>query len=462
VHLEDELKKQAMTHSVLQGRLQETRNQQTLTERELRSTRLALAECDHPLPATAPVRKAHDTVTTHAGDTSGAMMSMSLSVAGSDELADPLNRAAATWSGNKAPRGGDTRHDHQEAPLQQLVRWHREATDVGGSAMSLVPPSSTNMDSAVKGNLSMRMLKRSSLDVWSETPRWRGPESPLLKRMPLMKSADVARSVTQLRQLLSGSQGILYEDDKVTLEFTHVHQTAGRPRLAFTALLTNHSGHDLQQLHITAQEAPFHAYKLRIEPEPGVAPFGFLRSQAKLRFRGELEVLGVFEKFPKVDFSYLLPDNLHCHAILSLPLAISQLMVSVKPSPKQFLEQWNLSESAHAEVAFICPLRCAQHGVSPPFECAKSLEFGGAFQQILGASESVEVITLASSYPQKNGGPVETLVCVELGGHSRTESLLCRVAVRSMSHALNRALAQVFLYALSEPACELAGTEINF
>jgi len=381
----------------------------------------------------------------------GRVGSVLKSVAASDELAGPLS------NGNRE-RHVVSFHDEeacrrQEAPLQQLARRHREAIDHDDGSADTRPaaPSSGVLDSILKGANQNKALERSSLEKWTQTPRWPAPRSPLLTRTPPAKPHELVRNAIQLRQLLSDSQGILYEDDKLTIEFSLGQQVGGRPRLTFTATLVNRSSHDLQQVDITTHEAPLHAYKLRIEREPECAPSGALRPQGRLRFRGEIEVLGVFEMMPEVELSYLLPDNLRCRATIFVPLNISRLMTPTKVSAKEFVDQWNSSESACAEVSFVCSMRNGLHGTSPAFECAKSLELGGAFQHVFGVSESAQAITIASSYPQRSGNPIEVLVLVELGCPSRVEASLCRVALRSISHTLNRALAHVLLYALSEP-----------
>merc|ERR1711879_115572 len=81
-----------------------------------------------------------------------------------------------------------------------------------------------------------------------------------------------------------------------------------------------------------------------------------------------------------------------------------------------------------------------------------------------GVDENPRGVILVSSYPQRQGTPSEVLVRAELGGPSQSfgmaastgnygggvpfpfgEAAACRVAVRSASHLVNRAMVQVML-----------------
>merc|ERR1712137_590992 len=416
--LEEELQKQLAFTSELEGRLQDERTQQMERERELRHARQALIEFDaHPLPNLPSSNIRHV-----------VMVSRSVTPCDDDGIVNNADSSRSTVGG--APPGCQD----------------RDSQHVGWDAIKQ-PRNPVGMSNRV----STITLKLSSPEVWTQTPRWLVSQFPHSLRAPPIKRGDLARSAAQLRQLLSASKGILHEDDKVVLEFTHDRQAASQSAMAFTLAVVNQSSHDLQQVQINPHEISSPACRFRIEAEPGSATPGLLRPQTRLHFRGELEVHDVFEKLPRVDFSYLLPDNLRCQAALLLPLAISRLLVPIKPSMKHFVELWNSPEFAHAEVAYTCSLRSSLQKTLSAFGCTRNLEFGGVFHHVLGTSESVQIITLASSYPRCNCGPVEVLVCVEVGGPTRGETSLCRVAVRPTSHAVNCALAQVFLLTLSEP-----------
>jgi len=186
-----------------------------------------------------------------------------------------------------------------------------------------------------------------------------------------------------------------------------------------------------------------------------------LLQQQQRWFRGRLEAYGPFETAPQVDFSYLLPDNLTLKARLRLPLAITRAMTAAKLEAAHVAELWAEPELAHSEVAVVCTVRGTLLGAGAPFSVWKCMELGGVFRCFPGIDENPRGAVFASTYPQRQGAMLEVLVRAELGGPGRTEDpgggeaapsgeAACRLAVRSASHQVNRALAQVLLDALCD------------
>jgi len=173
-------------------------------------------------------------------------------------------------------------------------------------------------------------------------------------------------------------------------------------------------------------------------------------------FRGRLEVFGPFETVPQVDFSYLLPDNLGLQARLRLPLAITRLMSPAQLEDVSLVELWNSPGFGHTEVSVVCTVRGSLLNNGGPFAVWKSMELGGTFRCYPSITDdSGRGVILAASYPERSGSTLDVLVRGELGAPSQFEKkngnsffgaeTACRLAVRSPSHPVNRAVAQVLL-----------------
>jgi len=218
-----------------------------------------------------------------------------------------------------------------------------------------------------------------------------------------------------------------------------------------TITISNPGNHQLEHVCLTTpQTSQPHACKLQLERLPK-GPHNSLPRQQQIVFQGQLEVFGPFELGPKVELSYLLPDDLCQKVCLRLPLAITRFMSGVNLEAGRFIELWESAQFAHTEVAVVCNISPALlQGMGASYSMSRYLELGGALCCLPCLDECTRSIALASSYPQHFGISKEVLVRVELGGpggptiaRPYSEPPLCRISVRSASHLVNKALLNV-------------------
>lgn len=392
------------------------------------------------------------------------------SVLGSDAAAVPdPRRGSVPYS--RGPSGG---FPSSRVPM---VSQHDELADssaqgsTGRDSSSPSPRRSISDAPSARGLAPVRLLPRTPADEWARTPWFNGPPGALVARMP-PASADIQEKVgANFRKLLTQSRGPLYQDERITMEMI-ISAPSGpsRPGIPFDVAIVNRGAHPINQVTLRANlPVQSHACSLRIEQLPGGgAVGGVLWQQQHLRFRGWLETYGPFDVGPEVVLTYMLPDDMCLKAVVRLPLTIARLM---KPptqfAPARFVELWESMEFARTEVAVVCHIRRSLVVAGTgPLAVGQCLEFGGALRCVHGTDESPRSVALVSAYPQHPGTPSEVLVRAEVGTPPANpstawarapgaEARLCRVAVRSASHLVSRALLQALVDALCaspEPA----------
>jgi len=453
--LEEEIQNQSHVHTTLQGRLQSARAQQTASEVELRQVRHALGSLSTPrmpIPETAcrgNVGYGREARTSELVISNIEKNASSLSVLESDEL------AASTLPNEGLGGGGNY------SPVRRLAAGRRDVSEHYGRDFQ-----SGGIGNALANEQLERTLPRSSSELWQRTAQVARPRGALLSQTPPAARECIERTNANFRNLLLKARGLLYEDQRVALEMSlgPVALGPGRPGFAFEIAVVNCGGHPIHEVRLGAKESA-QASSLLIEAEARGGVAGVLWQQQRLRFHGRLEVYGPFEIGPQVELSYRLQDDLGFRACLRLPLAITRFMVPIRLAPSRVLELWASPDFAHAEVAIVCTVRNGLMGASAPFSVWKSLELGGVFCCLPGLDENPRGVVLASSYPQRQGTQCEVLVRAELGGPGHSggmrygggkplplaEASACRVAIRSSSHLVNRALAQVILDVLCDP-----------
>eukprot|EP00930_Biecheleria_cincta_P037654 TRINITY_DN25872_c0_g1_i1.p1 TRINITY_DN25872_c0_g1~~TRINITY_DN25872_c0_g1_i1.p1 ORF type:complete len:1073 (+),score=187.38 TRINITY_DN25872_c0_g1_i1:33-3251(+) len=433
--LEDELTGQTEVQQSLQNRLQGVRAQQTATEVELRQVRHALSS--------------------------------------SMGLADGRGEGRRGSVPYGFP-GGSTGASLARPPSPSV----NQADELAGSSSTVV----RDLASASEIHRSeFRGLAASSDEAWAQTTRVSRPLGALLRRQP--PSPELAlHTGTNFRELLARPRGILYGDQQILMELAISSPAAvasGRPSLGFEVQLTNRSGQQIHDVRLHPASNPSgeqgcsgstKAFDLRLESEVavraamaagGLPPVSVsLWPQQRLRFRGQLLAYGIFGAFdggPQVELSYRLPDNMCLRAELRLPLAITMLMAPASPekplSQSQAIELWGSAEMAHAEVAVVCRLRPGLSGQGMPFSVWHALELGGALRSIPGLGGGPQAALLAGYYPSPGGRQqgLHVLLRAELRGSSPSGGdMLCRLAVRSSSHAVSRAVTQTALDVLCD------------
>jgi len=341
-----------------------------------------------------------------------------------------------------------------EAPLQRLAHDNLEKIHAtgGGPGRHLV-------------------LRRSPPEVWRRTPHAAPTSGPPVLRAPAASSEWMERAEEAFRNLLVQRKGVLYRDDRVAIELNTFGLPLGsshRPVINFEFTVANQGGHSVHDVKLIHQKAAASAgsFELRVQPQSEQDAAGQL-ARRPLKYWGELEITGPYEIWPQVIFSYLLADNQSCKALLRLPLAVTRLLSPAKMDRERFLQLWESHELAHHEVAFVCHVRENLVHLGATFSLAKCLEFGGSMHCIPGLDETPGSAVLAALSPIGHGDeePAEVLVRAELAaptGHIRlpgvtarsgggaTHAQQCRVAIRSASHTISRALGKVMLEVLSD------------
>lgn len=477
VQLEDEVKNQSEVQQVLQGRLQSVRQHSASTETQLRTLR-------HTLQSAADWRLSRTEAHRPLGNVSYTRSLQSLdlsSIAGTAEVQGPSSPRRVNESDELAtarPPSPRQEGSPTDLPLQQLARRSRAAAgahgEFAGGTLHTVPP----LTSSVRPQLPT--IARSHAETWHQTPRISRLPPALVAQPP--PSMEVAlRTHENFRRLLVETRGMLYEDRTVQLEvaISVDSSVAGRPCIRLDMLIVNCGSHGIHEVTCRAAEpSRTHACELKVDVAEVQGAGGrgrgsaSLARQQRVRLRGQLAVFGPFEAVPQLELSYLLPDDLGLKARVRLPLGVTRLMAAPKspPDPKGIVELWDSPNFGHTEVAFACNVRGDLLGAGAPFSVWRCLELGGAFRCLPGLDENPRGTIMVSLYPQRQGTPSEVLLRVELGGPSGPGGLpfgsgaslpygdgaLCRVAVRSASNLVNRAVAQVALEAI----CELQGANV--
>jgi len=427
--LEGELTHQREVQTSLQNRLHGARAQQTVAEVELRQARHALSSATG-LESDLQRRSVPYGSGSFPTRASADLQTPDLSVSQADELASTVSAEKASPSRFMGADSESTRETPKAAPLP-----------------------------------------RSSPQTWMETPRIWQPVGALVRRMPPSNDLTL-RTSAHFRDLLLKQQGILYEDQQVLLALRSrvapSTSTSSRRTIEFEATLSNRSGHQIHDVKLQPA-ADAHSVASRFDLQLQVRgresaghSSSMLWPQHQLHFYGKLEVFGVVDSSdggPQVDLSYLLPDNQALRARLRLPLGATRLMAPApsKPlAPLKALQLWDAPEFQHTEVSCICQLRPSLAGRMGAFAVWQALELGGALKCLPGAGGFRDAL-FGGCYVV--GEPVDVLMRAELGPMPGEEAKtaraspeeLCRIAVRSTSHLVNRGVAQAAIDVLCDP-----------
>jgi len=289
---------------------------------------------------------------------------------------------------------------------------------------------------------SLPSVRRSNLETWQQTPRMWMPPGALLRRPASYEIALV--TAAYFRELLGKKQGVLYEDHQVvlSLNFLPPRDESARRKLYFEVLISNRGGHPVHDVRLHPAETHGRRGRLQLEPQ-GTST---LWPTTALRFQGSLEVYGVDDIGPQVDFSYLQPDNQSLRARLRIPFTSRFLGESKAPN------RWDSVEFLHTEVACVCEIRTSLASAAP-FYVWQALEMGGALKCLRGMA-GFRAALLAGCF-QAPGESVDLLLHAELGLPESGEGQnLCRLAVRSTSPLVNRAVAQAAIDVLCDPRAQ--------
>eukprot|EP00913_Durusdinium_trenchii_P019787 g18600.t1 len=278
-------------------------------------------------------------------------------------------------------------------------------------------------------------LPRSSLQTWKLTPRVRQPGALLRRPASHVIALNTA---AHFRQLLGEAQGILYEDHQVLLSMNfHPLQQAGpRQKIHFEVSVSNRGAHPIHDVRLQpAETSNVHPRCFDVQLAPQAGP---------KRLESRVLVFGVDDIGPQVDLSYLQPDSQSLRARLRLPFTSRFLQVAPKTSPARWDDAWTRWEKwelVHTEVACVCELRKSL--VAACTSAWQALEMGGALKCIPGMAGFPGAL-FAGCFQAPGGEAVELLLHVELGLPDTVEGgqSLCRLAVRSTSAPVNRAVAQ--------------------
>lgn len=200
--------------------------------------------------------------------------------------------------------------------------------------------------------------------------------------------------------------------------------------------------------------------------------------QQRCTFRGRLEVFGPFGAGPRCELSYRCNDDLGLRVVLRLPFSIAQFIAPTRQLERRpALGLWSSPDFSQAEVACVCLVRRelldyeSGSKSAAPLALWRCLEIGGALVRLpepATAGGRLQSALFASAYPQRVGVQQEVLVLAELGapagycehaagGRPRggeegpIERRCCRVAVRSTSHLVSKAVAQALLDVICDP-----------
>jgi len=502
---EDVVKEQSEVQNALQGRLQSTRELSVVSETQLRNLRTSLGASMESLRFSGSVGG-------NVGySRSAASLLGDLSAAAGGPIGGGTGPASAaslgaSWGGGVghvdasdelavARRPDSPRQDGSAAsdlPFRQLARQSRgSAPGVPGSFSngfgsgacggSGLLGSEGNIQDSHRSGPSLPTIPRSSAEEWSRAAKISQMPGVLLSQ-PAPSNEVLARTRSNFRALLLAPQGPLYEDSRIRLDLTGVtpasRGSSARPGLLFELVVVNVGSNAIQEVQLAPLEpSRTHACELILEPQPLDPSMhrqgGSLWRGQSVRFAGRLDVFGPFEATPPVELSFLLPDGMASRIRLRLPLPLTRLMAAagVPPEPRIITDLWSSPDFAHTEVAFSCAVSTDLLGPGAPFTVWRCLELSGVFRVLPGLDDNPRGALLASVYPQRQGTPQEVLLRVELGGSSGpggtpygvngtslpyAETSICRVAVRSASHLVNRAVAQVALEVLCDPAAAAA------
>lgn len=397
--LEDQLVKEAEVQQSLEDRLQGAKAQQTASELELKQVRHALG-----------------------------------SVTGIEQSS---RRSSIPYGGFPGGEAGD-RSDRSQLPGSPTVNHADEL------ASSMTQKTFRREGEELP---SAPLVPRSSLQTWQQTVRMWSPPGALLRR-PASQEIAISTAV-HFRELLGKKQGILYEDHQVLLHLNFLpgSSAGSRRKLHFEVLISNRGGHPIHDLRLHPAETHGRRGRLQLEPQGA----GTLWPTTALRFQGNLEVYGVDDIGPQVDLSYLQPDSQSLRARLRIPFTSRFLGSSIS---KSLAARWESAEFLHTEVAYICELRPSLSSAAA-FDVWQALEMGGVLKCLPGTA-GFRAALLAGCF-EAPGESVELLMHAELGVPGASEGQhLCRLAVRSTSPLVNRAVGQAAIDMLCDPTSLIA------
>mmetsp|Transcript_33248 Transcript_33248/g.82314 ORF Transcript_33248/g.82314 Transcript_33248/m.82314 type:complete len:353 (+) Transcript_33248:3-1061(+) len=295
----------------------------------------------------------------------------------------------------------------------------------------------TPQDDADESKAKRRYFSATPNDVWNSTPT---------VEVSLGSDPMSVKQLALYRNLLLARQGLLYEDKSIEVYFA-VDVNACERRGEFELLIENRGRVLIPQMDVKVAKQANRGLSVRLAPLPGGAESG-LRPQQRQSQRGSLDVSQPFDDTPVLELTYLSADNCRHVIPLRLPLPMVVFMDPVTMGPSDFFDRWDTHEYEMGELAFVFPLRAIFHAVGGFYYLTKCVSMGGAFSCLPALDSSPQNVVAAGKF-----GGTECLVRVEQGRGHHMQSK-GRVAIRSPSYVINRALKNVFLDMLAEVGVE--------
>mmetsp|Transcript_825 Transcript_825/g.1819 ORF Transcript_825/g.1819 Transcript_825/m.1819 type:complete len:576 (+) Transcript_825:57-1784(+) len=299
------------------------------------------------------------------------------------------------------------------------------------------------------------VVRKVPLQVWQKTRRVTGDPGALCAKRPPATAEEAMYTNDNFKRLLTQRRGRLYEDAAVAVDMSiSTARRQGRCCILFELILHNLLKSPLQGIHLVTDEGA----EVTAAQDDG-STGADLRPKQPRRFRGNMEITQTdrFAAPPQVELTYAIHDGNKSYVRLRLPLTVARLLTPTSMDAPQFMQLWASPELAQSEVAFACTTSALPGtGADVVLSTMRRLQLGGSLSWLQGISEGPEVIPLAGEYPFSDEGSSEVLVVAEVASQSEfrsrspDEMVPCRVAVRSRSQPLNRAIARTLLTVLSD------------
>jgi len=285
-------------------------------------------------------------------------------------------------------------------------------------------------------------------EVWARTARVGDVENVrggLGSRDPAVSSA---RSLYRKLVTSGGGPGILFEDPTLRVSFSHEF----RDGLAVLALiLENKTRTALQNLQVAIDplscEIGVKAQMDRPNMMPSVA--STLLPQKPQHRSGRMTATQPFLEPPVLVVSFMTADAHPQELRLRLPLPVSAFLHPMSVARPEFFRMWGHPRMEENEVAFVSSLRPVFRDVAASLMLARCIEMGGALGQVPGADGDPHNVVAAGVFTREGTQKsIPCLVRLEMGTAMNRNS--CRVAIRSASFSLSRALEHLLAELLSE------------
>lgn len=303
-------------------------------------------------------------------------------------------------------------------------------------------------------------FQRTTAKAWKQKTLLMGVGCPPVERIPPMTLKEAGHASINYRKLLVGvgTFGKLYEDAAISVQFS-LEDARSHTTREYRMLVTNCGNRPVQGLILRAMPVSRQFESLTSQISIQTGPKGELGPEQQVSYKGKINTHNPYEHPPKAELGYYTEDGARCSLQIKLPVPVSIFLEPAnKVTLERFLVLWSDPGFDTSQVTFLCKPRKIFLEAHAGFFLEQCLTLGNSFKLIRLPAEVDDqagaVFCAAAQYPPSWKGrdhhhPPDVLVRAELKGGRATD---CAMTIKSSSYLLNRALVEVFLDVLCDPA----------